>query len=258
MIHGSGDSASTDHARAAPMIDATTQVRRIGMLVPSSNSIAEPLTTEMLRGLPDVTLHIARFRVTRLDQSPEALAQFQLAPILEAASMLRDAHMHAICLNATAACYTSMSHDRALVEALGSASDTAMLSLLRLLHARGAKRIGLVTPFLHDVQEATIRVLAEEGITTAAEFHFNDPGNFSFNRIPETAVADALRQVARTPGLDAIAVISTGLRGPRPAAQVEAETGIPILDTIATALHGALLAAGVDPTRLRGWGSVFR
>jgi len=248
-------SAASDHGPEMP--DATAGITRIGMLVPSSNSVAEPLTAEMLRGLPDVTLHVARFRVTRLDQSPEALAQFQLAPILEAASMLRDAHVQAICLNATAACYTGMAHDRALVEALGTGSDTAMLSLLRLLRARGARRIGLVSPFLHDVQDATIRVLAEEGITTAAEFHFNDPGNFSFNRIPETAVADALRQVARAPGLDAIADISTALRGPRPAMQVEAETGIPILDTIATALHGALSAAGVQPARVRGWGGVF-
>ncbi len=239
------------------MTDATAGITRIGMLVPSSNSVAEPLTIEMLRGLPDVTLHVARFRVTRLDRSDEALAQFQSAPVLEAASMLADAHVHSVTLNATAACYTGMRHDRALVEALGPASHTAMLALLERIAAFGARRIGIVTPFLHDVQQATIAVLEAEGLAIAAEHHFNDPGNYSFNRIPEAAVADALRRIARTPGLDAIAVISTGLRGPRPAAQVEAETGIPILDTIATALYGALSRAGVEPARVRGWGRLF-
>jgi maleate isomerase len=230
---------------------------RIGMLVPSSNTVAEPLTAEMLRGLPDVSLHVARFRVTRLDTSPAALAQFAQAPLLEAASLLRDAQVHAVCLNATAACYTGMENDRALVRALGPDSHTAMLALLEALRAKGARRIGLVTPFLDEVQEATIRVLAAEGLEVAAERHFRDPGNFSFARFGEADVAAALREVAAAPGLDALAVVSTNLRGPRPAAQLEAELGLPIYDTVATALWGALRRAGVETARVRGWGSLF-
>jgi maleate isomerase len=236
--------------QARPMI-------RIGMLVPSSNTVAEPLTAEMLAGLPDVALHVARFRVTRLDTSDAALAQFQAAPLLEAASLLRDAHVHAICLNATASCYTGMDNDRALVRALGPDSDTAMLALLDALRARGARRIGIVTPFLDDVQAATIRVLGEEGFEVIAERHFGDPGNFTFARFTEAEVEAALREVARAPGLDAIAVISTNLRGPRPAARLEAELGLPIFDTVATALWGALRRAGADATRVKGWGSLF-
>ena len=52
----------------------------------------------------------------------------------------------------------------------------------------GAARVGLVTPFLHEVQEATIRVLAGEGIEVVAERHLNDPGNFSFARFTEDGV----------------------------------------------------------------------
>jgi maleate isomerase len=204
-----------------------------------------------------VTLHVARFRVTRLDTSDEALAQFQSAPLLEAASMLADAHMHAICLNATASCYTGMAGDRALLALLPQPSETAMLALLEALRIKGAKRIGLVTPFLHDVQDATIRVLAEEGLEVVAEHHFNDPGNYSFARFTEAEIEAAILDVGRTPGLDAIAVISTNLRGPRPAARAEARLGIPVFDTIATALWGAMRRAGADPAQVRGWGSLF-
>ena len=241
-------------------MDATGQVRRLGMLVPSSNTVAEPATAAMLQGVAGVTLHVARFRVTRLDTSAEALAQFQADPLLAAADMLMDAKVHGVCLNATAACYTGMRHDRALVAALaarGIAADTAMLALLELLGMLKAKRIGLVTPFLHDVQDATIRVLAEEGIEVLAERHLNDPGNFSFARFPESQVAALTREVAATPGLQAIAIISTNLRGARAAAEVEAETGIPVLDTCATALWGALRRAGVAPSVVRGWGRLF-
>ena len=230
---------------------------RIGMLVPSSNTAAEPLTMEMLRDVPRVSLHVARFRVTRLDTSDEALAQFQAAPLLEAASMLADAHMHAICLNATASCYTGMAGDRGLLPLLPQPAETAMLALLEALRIKGARRIGLVTPFLHDVQAATIRVLAEEGLEVVAEHHFNDPGNYTFARFTEAEIEAAILDVGRTPGLDAIAVISTNLRGPRPAARAEARLGIPVFDTIATALWGAMRKAGADPAQLCGWGSLF-
>jgi maleate isomerase len=142
-------------------MDATKLVRRIGMLVPSSNTVAEPTTAAMLAGVPGVTLHVARFRVTRLDTSEEALAQFQLAPLLAAADLLMDAQMDAVCLNATASCYTGMRHDRDLVAALQAKAipaDTAMLALLDLLRAFGARRIGLVSrPFdAREVPAATI------------------------------------------------------------------------------------------------------
>jgi maleate isomerase len=230
---------------------------RIGMLVPSSNTAAEPLTMEMLRDVPRVSPKVARFRAAPLDTCLEAPAQFQAAPLLEAASMLADAHMHAICLNATASCYTGMAGDRALLSLLPQPAETAMLALLEALRIKGARRIGLVTPFLHDVQAATIRVLAEEGLEVVAEHHFNDPGNYTFARFTEAEIEAAILDVGRSPGLDAIAVISTNLRGPRPAARAEARLGIPVFDTIATALWGAMRKAGADPAQLRGWGSLF-
>lgn len=242
-------------------MDATRLVKRIGMLVPSSNTVAEPATAAMLAGLPGVSLHVARFRVTRLDTSEEALAQFQPAPLLAAADLLMDARMDAICLNATSSCYTGMQNDRALVAefaARGIAADTPMLALFDLLRAMGASRIGLVTPFLHDVQAATIRILGEEGFETVAERHLNDPGNFSFARFTEETVTALVREVAAQPGVQAVAVISTNLRGARPAAVVEAETGIPVLDTAATALWGALRRAGVSPSGVTGWGRMFQ
>jgi maleate isomerase len=241
-------------------MDATHLAKRIGMLMPSSNTVAEPAAAAMLADVPGVDLHVTRFRVKRLDTSAEALAQFQADPLLAAADLLMDAKMDAVCLNATASCYTGMRHDRALVAALrarGIAADTAMLALLDLLGAFGARRIGLVTPFLHDVQDATIAVLAEEGIEVVAERHLNDPGNFSFARFTEEDVTALTREVARAPGVEAVAIVSTNLRGARPAVLVEAETGMPVLDSCATALWGALRQAGVAPSVVRGWGRLF-
>jgi maleate isomerase len=246
-------------AQAATFTTMTDAVR-IGMLVPSSNTVAEPYTQAMLAATPDITLHVARFRVTRLDLSDAALAQFVAQPLLDAASLLADAKMGAICLNATASCYTGLAGDRALVsairEATGIPGATAMLGLETLLKRLGARRIGLVTPFLHDVQEATLRVLRGEGWPIVAERHLNDPGNYSFATWPDETVAGLVREVAAE-GVDCVAIVSTNLRGGLVAPALERELGIPVLDTVATALWAAIAAAGADPRRIRGWGRAF-
>ncbi|MDB5877401.1 MAG: hypothetical protein JWQ41_815, partial [Variovorax sp.] len=55
----------------------------------------------------------------------------------------------------------------------------------------------------------------------------------------------------------AVAVFCTNLRGAPLAAELEAEFGVPVYDTIATVLWKALRLAGVDTRRVTGWGSVF-
>ena len=60
----------------------------LGMLTPSSNTILEPVTTAMVTGLPEVTAHFSRFKVTEIALSEPALAQFDDSEILRAAELL--------------------------------------------------------------------------------------------------------------------------------------------------------------------------
>ena len=56
---------------------------------------------------------------------------------------------------------------------------------------------------------------------------------------------------------DAIAIYCTNFRGARLAPIVEAETGIPVLDSVSTALWKSMHIAGDDPARITGWGRIF-
>ena len=58
---------------------------RFGMLTPSSNTVLETLTMAMLAGLPDVTAHFSRFKVTEIALSDQALGQFDVRRYDEAA-----------------------------------------------------------------------------------------------------------------------------------------------------------------------------
>ncbi len=52
-------------------------------------------------------------------------------------------------------------------------------------------------------------------------------------------------------------ILCTNLAGAALAEELETELGVPIYDSISTAVWGALRAAGTPPGRIRGWGRLF-
>ncbi len=132
----------------------------IGMLTPSSNTVLEPVTTAMLAGLPEVSVHFSRFRVTEIALSAGALAQFDDATISAAAELLADAKVDVIGWNGTSAGWLGFESDIRLCERItaltGIAATTSMLALNDVLRARAITRLGMVTPYLDDVQARII------------------------------------------------------------------------------------------------------
>ncbi len=249
-----------DHA------DATAGAVRLGMLTPSSNTVLEPLTAEMLAPLPGVTAHFARFRVLGIGLGAAARAQFDPAPVAAAAELLADAKVHATCWNGTSGAWLGPAADRALCAAVaartgGIPATTATLALLDALRALGARRVGLVTPYLAEVQQAIIATLAAEGFATAAERHLEDPGNYSFASHPAARVERLVRAVIAEARPDAVVIHCTNFRGAHAAATIEAETGVAVLDSVTVALWGTLRTAGVAASRTEAlaarWGRVF-
>ena len=231
------------------------------MLTPSSNTVLEPVTAAMLAGMPGVSAHFARFRVTEIALSQRALGQFDSAGMLQAAGLLADARCDVIAWNGTSAGWLGHDSDhalcRAIVEATGARACTAVLALHELLARTGARRIGLVTPYLADVQARIVATYAALGIEVAAEVHLGLQDNFSFAEVAEDALAQAMRTVAAA-SPEAIVVLCTNLHGAAVAARQEAALGIPVYDSVAATLWKALALGGRDPGQVAGWGSAFR
>lgn len=233
---------------------------RLGMLTPSSNSVLEPIICGMTASLPDVSLHFARFRVTEISLKPQALGQFDNDPMLAAADLLADAKVDNICWNGTSAGWLGFERDRALCAAIeqqtGIRATSSVLALDRLMHKKGLRRIALVTPYTDDVQQRILKTFTQEGYDCVAERHTAEHMNFAFAKVTPARIASLIREVAQAKP-DAIAVFCTNMWGGLLADEMEAELGIPILDTVATALWGALTEAGVPPSRISGWGRLF-
>lgn len=233
---------------------------RLGMLTPSSNTVLEPITTAMLHDLPDVTAHFARFRVVKISMEDDALGQFTNEPMLAAADLLADAKVQSICWNGTSSGWLGFDTDRALIAEMedrtGIPACSSVLAMNELFERLDASRIGLVTPYLPEIQSRIIANYTSHGFDVVAERHLNDPGNFSFATYSEAQILQLCREVAEAKP-QAIAIYCTNFRGAGAAELIEAETGIPVLDSVSTALWKSMLVAGDDPARIRGWGRVF-
>lgn len=233
---------------------------RLGMLTPSSNTVLEPVTSAMLAAVPGVTAHFARLRVTEITLSDAALGQFDNSAQLAAAELLADARVHALAWNGTAGGWIGFEADRALCRALaervGVPATTSTLALADALDACGARRLGLVTPYLREVQQRIVGNFALEGYRIIAERHLGDRGNYSFAEFDETVIERLVREVAAE-APEAIAIYCTNFRGAGVAARLEDELGLPVLDSVAVTAWRTMLAAGAEPSRITGWGRLF-
>ena len=234
---------------------------RIGVLTPSSNTALEPLTSAMVSSLPGVSAHFSRFTVTEISLRDQSLNQFDDSKILEAARLMADAHVDVICWSGTSASWLGFEKDRQLcariTEATGIPATTSVLALNDLLAAQGARTLGLVSPYVDDVQQKIIANYSGIGIDCVAEQHLGITVNFKFGEVEPDTLRAMLREAAKAKP-DAMTVMCTNLHAAQLVEELEAELNIPIYDSVATVVWQALKTVGIAPSELKGWGRLFQ
>ena len=234
---------------------------RIGVLTPSSNTALEPLTSAMVSSLPGVSAHFSRFTVTEISLRDQSLNQFDDSKILEAARLLADAHVDVICWSGTSASWLGFERDRQLcariTEATGIPATTSVLALNEILAAQGARTLGLVSPYVEDVQQKIIANYRGIGIDCVAEQHLGITVNFKFGEVEPDTLRAMLREAAKAQP-DAMTVMCTNLHAAQLVEELEAELNIPIYDSVATVVWQALKTVGIAPSELKGWGRLFQ
>ncbi|MEO5660133.1 MAG: aspartate/glutamate racemase family protein [Polaromonas sp.] len=235
--------------------------KRIGVLTPSSNTALEPLTSAMVRSLPGVSAHFSRFTVTEISMRNQSLDQFDDSKILEAACLLADAHVDVICWSGTSASWLGFERDRQLcariTEATGIPATTSVLALNDILAAQGARTLGLVSPYVEEVQQKIIANYRGIGIDCIAEQHLGITVNFKFGEVEPDTLRAMLREVAKSRP-DAMTVMCTNLHAAQLVKELELELGIPIYDSVATVVWQAMKTVGIAPSQLKGWGRLFQ
>ena len=240
--------------------DSTEKFARIGMLTPSSNTVLEPVTQQIARQVPGLSMHFSRLRVTEIALNQRALAQFDLDPFLGAASLLVDAKCQVIAWSGTSGGWRGFTHDQEICDAIeaqyGVSATTSILSQKDLFEAHGVNEFGLLTPYTSDVQTKIVENFIAAGFHCLAERHLGISDNYSFANVDDATIWDLCSELADE-GAQSIAVICTNVKGADLAVALESELGITLYDSVSVVVLRALQLAGVAVNGVHGWGRIF-
>lgn len=234
--------------------------RRIGLIVPSSNTTMETELPEMFRRRSErtgevFTWHSARARMSHV--TPEELDRMVQASDVSAQS-LADAPVEVIayaCL--VAVMVRGVGAHVAVQERLSEALQdsprqppivTSAGALIDGLAALGAQRIGIVTPYMLPLAEQVAAYISGEGVEVCEMVALEISDNIEVGRISSDTLVSSARKVAGRGGIDAL-VLSCCVQMPSldVVQVIEDEIGIPVLTAATATARSILLGLGLSP-----------
>jgi maleate isomerase len=235
---------------------------RIGVLIPSTNTVVEPEYYDMLP--PGVTAHAGRMLVTQPDTSSDQLydhlsEQMLVAvePTLRNLATCRPAHI-GLCMSAVSfagGVKGEISLRERLEEIAGVPVSTGPLAMLAALQALGTKRIVFLSPFQPHSQSQAVEYFEEQGISVVGNHSFLSPSTTAIAEVSHEEIRAAIRH-NDTEDADAIVQGGTNLRMARLAAAAEWWLGKPVVHVNTAMAWFALRQHGIDD-RVDGFGSLL-
>ena len=221
---------------------------RLGLVVPSSNTTAEPEFRAALP--PDATIHAARMPL-------EDVTADELDAMADGAERAAALLSHASVDGVAYACTTgSLLHgsgfdsrlESRLSEAAGAPAVATALSVVRALHALDVERVAVATPYAADLDELEREYLADNGFEVVALDGRGLVENTAIGALtPDEAERQGRSVLADAPDADALFVSCTNYRSMPALASLEREFGVPVVSSNAATLWDLCHRVGVEP-----------
>lgn len=230
--------------------------RRIGLLLPSSNTTQE---VEFTRILPnEVTLHVARLPL----RSVEADATARVVEDIETeSSKLADANVDAIVLAATApSSRNGIGYDRELIARIERASDrpatTASTALIQALTTLHVQRLVIAAPWSDAVNATSAAFIEASGFTVIAHQAMGLVSNLEIGLLAEQTARD-MGVAVDVPEAEAVMLACGNWLTLGIVDRLEATISKPVLTTNQVSLWAVLRLAGYHAP-IFGWGRLLR
>jgi maleate isomerase len=235
-------------------------MKRVGLIVPSSNVTMETEIPEMLRRHSEIygtawTFHSSRARLHTVDV--ESLAKM-VNDGERCALEIGDADVDVIgyaCLVALMACGAGahIATERRLGEAVARAGQKATPivssagALVRTLQDLGMKRVAVVAPYMPDLTKLVIDYIENSGIKVVDSISLSVADNLMVGRLDPAALPGhvSLLDLSSADGI----VLSACVQMPSLLAvqRVQDKTGLPVITAATATAREMLLALGLDP-----------
>jgi len=217
---------------------------RLGLLVPATDHVSEIAFQEMLAGqaIEFLTNRVALANPITMENLARMIDDVTRAT----AALLPDGRIDAIAFSCTSGTVAVGPENVARSIHAGRAGvpfTTPITAAVKACKQRGLKRIAVLTPYLDEVNEPIRRFIEQNGIAVGAF------GSFHLSTEPEIASVPVDTIVAAGkaldgPGIDAVFVSCTGMRGHAALDALENATGKPCLSSNQVQLWDALSLIG--------------
>ena len=227
--------------------------RRVGLLVPSSNTVMEP---DLWRALPpDATLHSGRMYLE--DTTPEGEHRMLDEHVIPPARDLATARPDLIVFGCTSAgALRGNDYDAELCRRISDLSGVPTVSVIasvrKAITASGARRVGVVTPYVDALNQRIKESVEADGVEVVTIAGLGISDNFQIAAVPGSEIVDFAERSLRGLDLDLAFVSCTNFPAVSVLPELERRLGLPVVTSNQAAIAAVLALLAAAPAREGG------
>lgn len=215
---------------------------RVGLVVPSSNTVME---VDLYRRLPpDVTLHTARmYMVETTPEGESAMLDDHLPGAVRDLASARPDVVVFGCTSAGALRGNDYEAEliRSMTEQTGAEVVSVSASVRAAIRRRGARRVGVVTPYVESLNEKIRESLEADGISVAAIHGLGIDENFEIASVTPAQITElAVQRFGGATDVDLVFASCTNFRALDACDDIEQAVGLPAMTSNLAALEAVL------------------
>ena len=225
---------------------------RVGLIVPSSNTVAEPDFYRYLNG--EATVHTARMYLDEVTPEHETVMLDEHLPgaLRDLATVRPDVVVFAC---TSAGTLRGNAYEEDLVRLIGERTRARAISVAaavrRAIAARGARRVGVVTPYVQALNDTIAGSLVQEGFEVAGIHGMGITANVEIGAVEPARIAEFAGENFRSADVELVFVSCTNFRAFEAREQIEQDLDVPVVTSNHAALEAVLelLAATTELAR---------
>ncbi len=219
---------------------------RIGLIVPSSNTVAE---VDFYRRLPaDCTLHTARMYLEETTPEGESVMLDEHLP--RATSDLATARPDVTVFGCTSAgALRGNAYEARLVGEIGARTGAATFSVAAAvrwaIRTAGCRRVGVITPYVDSLNQKIAESLEDDGLEVAAIHGLGITENFAIADVEPERIAQFAAECFAGADIELLFASCTNFRAFDAREELHQALGVPVVTSNQAALAAVLDHLGV-------------
>lgn len=219
---------------------------RVGLLVPSSNTMMEG---DFTRGLPaGASLHTARMYLenTTVEGENRMLDEHTMGPARDLGTAKPDVVVFG-CTSAGA--LRGNDYDAELCERISEVAKAPVVSTIRsvrdALTASGARRVGVVTPYVDELNERIKASVEADGIEVVRIAGLGMTDNFAIAMVPESEIVEFAASALAGLDIDLVFASCTNFGAMQARPAISKRLGLPVVTSNQAVLEAAIERLGL-------------